>query len=64
MLVDGFVAATWRLVRTKGQPSRLEVKALQPLTRAQDSEVVEEGTALAGFLALDGNLAEVHFISA
>ena len=51
VLIDGFVAATWRLVRRKGEPSRLEIRALHPLTDVEQGEVVLEGTALLGLLA-------------
>ena len=61
VLVDGFVAATWRLVRSRGQPARLEIKALSPLTDAQQGEIAVEGTALLGLLAPDVAGSEVRF---
>jgi hypothetical protein len=45
VLVDGFVAATWNV----GKKSGLEIKPLRRLTRAERSEIDEEGERLRAF---------------
>jgi winged helix DNA-binding protein len=54
VLVDGFVAATWRLMRAKGSASTLRVLPLEPLPRAGAAAVEAEGTRLLTLLAPDG----------
>jgi hypothetical protein len=50
LLVDGFVAATWRPAIEK-ERAVLTVRPFRPLTGAERSEVEAEGTALLDFLA-------------
>jgi hypothetical protein len=54
VLVDGFVAATWRLSRAKGSASTLQVTPLEPLPRADASAVAAEGVRLLTLLAPGG----------
>jgi hypothetical protein len=55
VLVDGTVAARWRLVEmtTKGT---LRVEGFRPLARRERAEIREEGARLAAFLSLDPNV--------
>lgn len=46
VLVDGFVAATWNVDRKRG----LEIQPLRRLTRAERSEIDEEGERLVEFV--------------
>lgn len=50
VLVDGFGAATWSLARTKDD-AVVRVAPFRKLATRERSEVVAEGTRLAGFLA-------------
>jgi hypothetical protein len=51
VLVDGFVAATWRLSRAKGSPATLRVMPLEPLRKADAAAVTAEGVQLLTLLA-------------
>ena len=52
LLVDGFVAATWRVVREPGS-AKLIVEPLRRLSKDERAAVVEEGTRLLQFVAPD-----------
>jgi winged helix DNA-binding protein len=54
VLVDGFVAATWRLRRAKGSASTLHVTPLEPLAKADATAVAAEGVRLLTLLAPGG----------
>jgi hypothetical protein len=54
VLVDGFVAATWRLSRAKGSASTLQVTPLEPLAKAAATSVAAEGVRLLTLLAPGG----------
>ncbi|MGH2657584.1 MAG: winged helix DNA-binding domain-containing protein [Actinomycetota bacterium] len=49
VMVDGFIRATWRLVRT-GSGAALEVRPMHRLSRREVAEVADEGEALLRFL--------------
>ena len=49
VLVDGFVAATWSIDRKRG----LEIEPLRRLTRAERTEIDEEGARVRDFVASD-----------
>jgi hypothetical protein len=55
VLVDGTVAARWRLVETKTEGT-LRVEGFRPLARRERAEIREEGARLAAFLSLDPNV--------
>jgi hypothetical protein len=52
VLVDGFLAARWKLDRAN-EGATVRVEPLRLLNRVERTEVAEEGTRLAGFLAGD-----------
>jgi hypothetical protein len=59
VLVDGFVAGAWRLVRD-GPAATLTVRLLGPVGPQDQAEVTEEGQRLLGFLAGDAGTREVR----
>jgi len=59
VLVDGFVAGTWRWSAT-GESLRIDVRALRPIARAERPEVEEEGDALGRFLSPEAQRVEVR----
>jgi hypothetical protein len=61
VLVDGFVAATWKLIRAKGTAT-LRILPLEPLRKAEAAAVEEEATRLRAFVAPEG--AEVQLLPA
>ncbi len=60
VLLDGFVAATWRLVRTAGSAT-LEIRTLRALTDAEVTEVAAERAGLLALLAPEAGGPEVRF---
>jgi Winged helix DNA-binding domain len=56
VLVDGFLAGTWRPVRAKGELT-LQIGCYRSLTDAELVDVEAEATRLAAFLAPDGTRA-------
>ncbi|MGW4650576.1 winged helix DNA-binding domain-containing protein [Kitasatospora sp. NPDC004289] len=59
VLVDGWVAATWRIEAGKRE-AVVTVRPFHRLTAAQRHDLVEEGTALARFLAPEAARHEVR----
>lgn len=59
VLVDGFVAATWRFKRD-GEAARLEVRPLRDLAGEEEASIAEEGAGLLGLLAPSAS-GEVRF---
>jgi len=59
VLVDGVVAATWRIARRGRRTATLRVTPLVPLRRAERAEVTEEGTRLLAFAAADAESSAV-----
>jgi hypothetical protein len=51
VLVDGFVQATWKIVRARGTAT-LTVQPLRPLTKQNAVAIAEEGDRLLAFLAV------------
>jgi hypothetical protein len=60
VLVDGFVAATWKIER-KRAAAALVIEPLTRLTKAVRAELTEEGEALARFVEEDARAFEVRF---
>jgi hypothetical protein len=52
LLVDGLVAGTWKVARTK-EAATLEVKMFRPLSDDEAAGVTAEGSRLLAFLAVD-----------
>jgi hypothetical protein len=52
VLVDGFVQATWKIVRQRREAT-LRVQLLRPLTKQDRLAIAEEGARLLRFLAPD-----------
>ena len=59
LLVDGFVRATWKIVRT-GAVATLHVSAYRALTKRDAAAVTREGSALLAFAAGDAERREVQ----
>jgi Winged helix DNA-binding domain len=59
LLVDGFVAATWRLARTT-ESATLEIRTLRALTDGEETEVEVEGAALARLLAPEDSAVAIQ----
>jgi hypothetical protein len=59
LLVDGFVAGAWRLVRDR-TAATLTVRPLGPLAGQDEAAMAEEGERLLGFLAADDPAREVQ----
>jgi hypothetical protein len=60
VLVDGTVAARWRLVETKTD-ARLRIEPFRRLTREERADAREEAARLAAFLALEAD-AQVELV--
>jgi hypothetical protein len=54
VVIDGFVAATWRLARAKGSASTLRVTPLESLGKADATAVEAEGVRLLTLVAPAG----------
>jgi winged helix DNA-binding protein len=63
VLVDGFVAATWKLLRGKG-PATLQIRPLEPLGRTELAAAEAEGMRLLIFLAPGGGDVQVLHVEA
>jgi hypothetical protein len=63
VLIDGFTAARWRAVLTKGD-TRLRVETFRTLRPRERDEVEAEGTRLLGFLTDGGPTGEVELAAA
>lgn len=65
VLVDGFLAAIWRLeAGAAGAPTTVTVQELRPLTAAERDEVTDEAVALLSVMTkavTDGNGGDVRF---
>ncbi|WP_285565839.1 winged helix DNA-binding domain-containing protein [Streptomyces sp. RTGN2] len=65
VLVDGFLAAVWRLETARGGgPTTVTVQGLRPLTRAERDAVTDEASALLAVMteeAADGDGHDVRF---
>jgi len=59
VLVDGFLAARWRVRREKGRAT-LRVEPFRRLSRGEKVEVAEEGMRLVEFLEPDAGTTDVH----
>jgi hypothetical protein len=59
--VDGFVQATWKIVRAKGT-ARLDVRPLRALTKGDTAAIADEGSRLLGFLA-EGATHDVQILA-
>jgi Winged helix DNA-binding domain len=60
VLVDGFVRATWRIVRA-GDAATLLFRPLDPLNGSARNAVSEEGRRLLAFAAADVSAHDVQF---
>ncbi|WP_068922943.1 winged helix DNA-binding domain-containing protein [Planobispora rosea] len=60
VLVDGFAAATWRIVKRRGTAT-LTVRPFRKLTGAEEAEVGAEGAALLAFAAAGAKAHEIVF---
>lgn len=58
LLVDGFVAGTWKIGRVK-KAARLAVLTFEPLSSSDAADVTAEGERLLAFMAADATPAEV-----
>jgi hypothetical protein len=63
LLVDGFVAATWKIVRLPGR-ARLVIEAYKPIRKADREAVGEEGMRLLAFAASDASDHDIQFKTA
>ena len=61
VLVDGFVGATWKLVRERGTAT-LRVQPLRPLAKSDAVAIAEEGNRLLHFLAVDAATRDVQVL--
>ena len=61
VLVDGFVAATWRLDSTR-ERATLSISVFHQLDRGQRAGLEEEATRLLAFLAADAPKRELRFL--
>lgn len=59
VLVDGFVAAIWRIDR-KGRSATLGIQAMQPLSKGERTSVAEEGARFLAFVAPDAGSRDVE----
>jgi len=59
VLVDGFVTATWKIVRDGGVGS-LRIQPLEPLTKLDATAVTDEGARLLAFLNPGGGAVELR----
>ncbi|GAA1964119.1 winged helix DNA-binding domain-containing protein [Kitasatospora viridis] len=60
VLVDGFVAATWKVVAKRGEAT-LTVRPFRRLTAAEREEIVAEGTRLLAFAAAKATARDIVF---
>jgi DNA glycosylase AlkZ-like len=60
VLVDGFTAARWKLERGKDMATML-IEPFRAMTRAERTQVSEEGARLAAFLAVDAGVRSIRF---
>jgi hypothetical protein len=62
LLVDGFVAGTWKIERTRDSAD-LRVEQLRRLPKEERAEVKEEGTRLLRFAAAGAGRSKVRFVT-
>jgi hypothetical protein len=62
VLLDGFVAGTWKIVRGRGTAA-LHVEPFAPLSGPDRAAVEEEGAGLLAFAAADARAHAVHLAS-
>ncbi len=55
VLVDGFVRASWKVVRARGAEPHLEVSLFEPITAADREAVAAEGERTLAFLEPGGH---------
>ena len=60
LLVDGFVAATWKIIRQAGRAT-LVIETFKPLKKSDREAVGEEGTRLLTFAASDAAGHDIQF---
>jgi hypothetical protein len=60
LLLDGFVAASWKIVRAPGR-ARLVIEAFKPMRAADREAVGEEGVRLLAFAASDAADHDIQF---
>jgi hypothetical protein len=63
VLVDGFVAATWKIIREGGARS-MRIQPLEPLAKRDASAVTDEGARLLAFLIPGGGDVELREMKA
>jgi hypothetical protein len=63
LLVDGFAAGAWKIVRTKGRAT-LEVELFRKLTKKDERSVQAEGRRLLNFAAAEAKSQEVSLAPA
>jgi hypothetical protein len=61
LLVDGFVAGTWKIVRQQDRAT-LQIRPFERLSRQHRTAVAEEGTRLVDFAAAEAGTRDVEFI--
>ncbi len=60
LLVDGFVSATWKIIRQAGRAA-LVIEAFKPLKKSDREAVGEEGMRLLAFAASDAAGHDIQF---
>jgi len=60
VLLDGFVCATWKIERSRGEAS-LMIEPFEPLQKEDRAALAEEGTRLLAFAAPDADARDVRF---
>ena len=60
VLLDGFVCATWKIERSRGEAS-LVIEPFEPLQKEDRAALAEEGTRLLAFAAPDADARDVRF---
>ena len=63
VLIDGFVAAAWRIRRDKLR-AKMTIEHVHPITALQRLEIEEEATRLFAFLAADAETRDVEIVAA
>jgi len=63
VLIDGFVAAAWRIRRDKLRAT-MRIEHVHPITAEQHLEIEEEATRLFAFLAADAETRDVQIVAA
>ena len=63
VLIDGFVAATWRIRRDKGRAT-MTIELVDPLTGPRRAELEDEGARLFVFLAADAAERDLRVVDA